>query len=890
MATPPVWREGLAIIRRMGLLERHDELQRLQDWRQRARGGRGGVVMVTGEPGAGKTSLLQAFGESAGDGPVLWGACDPLSTPRPLGPLHDVAVHLDDASRSALRDADQPHEIFGAVHGYLRARPSVLVVDDLHWADQGTIDLLRFLLRRIGSTSSLVVGALRHEELDRAHPLRSLLGDVARSADAATIPLRPFSIEAITTLVDEHAAGSDRQARPTDPARIAVLTGGNPFFVTEMLDHTGDDLPVSVRDAVLARTTPLDAESWDLLHLLTCSPEAIPDHLLAILGIGFTPLRALDQAGLIRRGTRGVAFRHDLCRIAIADALPPGADGPLHRRMLAALNVSPAADPAVLAHHAVGAGDAPQILRHATDAGRAAARSGAHTQAAAFLRMALDHGPPLAPAEEAGLLESLADELYLIDRLDDAIAASERALQLRAQVGDPAGMSSNHHALALYRWYNADQDAAQRHVAQAISVLGGEDRARADGHLPELGHAIAMQAYLAVHRSDLDEARALVTRARQIATGADDATLSVRAGLVDGICSVLSGDDDGRPAMLAILDSAAEQFDEVYSSGYSNLSYLDVEQRRLPEARDLLKVSLPLTFERDLPICRAWQLGSRGRLALETGEWDAALADAVTVLSSPSAPLTHTWPHLVRGLVAMRRGAAGFDADLDRAWYLASRFDESIRLMPAAAALVERAWLLGGGDDDRLARCRALVGTARMGLEWARGDLAVWLHRLDPDTDVGDLRDLAEPYRLELAGDHRAAADLWGSLSCPYERALALVGSDRADDARTGLDELERLGADAVTARVRLDLRHRGMGSVAARRRASTRRNPAGLTNRELDVLRLMGENLTNAELAERLFISPKTVDHHVSAVLAKLQVANRRDAVRRGRADLIID
>src|SRR3954447_25141045 len=140
VATRPVSGEALAIIRPMGLLERHDELQRLGAWRQRARGGSGGVVMVTGEAGAGKTSLLQAFGEGGGDGPVLWGTCDPLSTPRPLGPVHDVAVHLDDATRSALRDADQPHQIFAAVHGYLQAHPSVLVVDDLHWADQGTVD------------------------------------------------------------------------------------------------------------------------------------------------------------------------------------------------------------------------------------------------------------------------------------------------------------------------------------------------------------------------------------------------------------------------------------------------------------------------------------------------------------------------------------------------------------------------------------------------------------------------------------------------------------------------------------------------------------------------------------------------------------------------------
>ena len=321
--------------------------------------------------------------ECADDAPVLWGACDPLSTPRPLGPLHDVANELDDAARDALRDAAQPHEIFTAVHEYLCNHPSVLVVDDLHWADQGTVDLLRFLLRRVGSTRTLLVGTVRDDELDVSHPMRALLGDVARSPHAITMRLQPLSVAAIATMIDD---------RPVDPRRIEQLTGGNPFFVGEMLAHSGDDLPTSVRDAILSRTTQLDADAWDLLHLLACAPEAIPDHLLASLDVGLLPLRALDRAGLIRRGTRGVAFRHDLCRLAIATTVPPGADAAIHQRMIVAIEGSAAADPAVLVHHSIGAGDRDRVLRYAIEAARSAARSGAHTQAAAFYRIALASG------------------------------------------------------------------------------------------------------------------------------------------------------------------------------------------------------------------------------------------------------------------------------------------------------------------------------------------------------------------------------------------------------------------------------------------------------------------------------------------------------------------
>lgn len=838
-----------------------------------ARAGRGGMVFVSGESGAGKTSFVEAFVDRwVEDERVLWGACDPLPTPRPLGPIHDVAHRLAPATQTVLAESEASYDIFDAVHDDLRTAPSVLVLDDLQWADQGTIDLLRFVLRRVSQTRSLAVGIIRDDELGVGHPLRVLLGDAARSTRAGSLPLPPLSLAAVERLTGDSAV---------DPAWLHRVTGGNAFFVCEMLEHdraSDTDLPTTVRDAVLARTSDLHAAAWDALNLLTCSPGAVPDRLLADLGVTLPALRALSDAGLIRRTPRGVTFRHDLCRTAVSSVIPPGAEAGLHRRLLDAYEATSHVDPAVLTHHALGAGDVERIRRAAHEAGLAAARAGAHTQAAEFFTTALDHGGASTAEDEAELLELLAWEFYLIDKLPDAISACRRAMRIREELGESAAVSANHHALSVYQWYNANRELAEGHAIEAMTVLdGGTDQA--EQHVA-LGQAFAMQAYLALQASDLDGATTLIGRAREIADITGDFALTIRVRLIENYGAVLNGDESGRDEILSILRSGPKHIDELYSGGWSNITYFDVEQRRLDVAAELLDVSIPLMLEHDLPICRVWQIGSRARLELMEGEWDEAMADADRVLAAPSAPLARTWPSLIRALVTLRRHGADSDA-LNEAWQLACRFAEPIRMLPVAAAIVEMSWTTGI-SDDRIPRCGELLTSGPVaGLEWSRGELAVWLRRVGEDVDAAGI---AEPYRLVLGGSYKAAADEFHRLSMPYDAALALLDSGDPALAARALDILDRLGADAVAARVRRDLRARGQSVVPARRRSATLANPAGLTARQVEVLRLLDDGMTNVELADRLFLSVKTVDHHVSAILAKLEVSKRRDAVRRAR------
>ncbi|MDX6494076.1 MAG: hypothetical protein QOE17_62, partial [Gaiellales bacterium] len=415
------------------LLEREDVLAALGGAFSEVKAGRGRVVLVAGEAGVGKTTLVRAFCDSVRrSSRVLEGSCEALATPRPLGAFVDAADGLGGALAALVGEGGRPHEVFSALRDELASGHAVVVVEDAHWADEATLDVLRMLFRRIESIPALVIVTYRGEEVDSEHRLRVLLGDVATASGVARLALQPLSAAAVA----EMAAGCDIDA--TDLHR---LTSGNPFYVREVLDAGGSEIPATVSDAVLARAARLSAEARRVLEVVSIAPPRMEPWLLeAVCDDTAGRVDECLASGMLVEHGDAFAFRHELARIAIENAIGPARRRTLHRKLLAALSAANGdSELARLAHHAEAADDGEAVLRIAPAAAEQAARLGAHREAAAQYSRALRFAGVLPPRERADLFERLSDAFFNTDDQVDSIAARKNAIECYREAGDAAG-------------------------------------------------------------------------------------------------------------------------------------------------------------------------------------------------------------------------------------------------------------------------------------------------------------------------------------------------------------------------------------------------------------------------------------------------------------------
>ena len=853
------------------LLERDEELARLFEALTDAHLGHGRVILVAGEAGAGKTSLVRAFCKRVGDRTrVLAGACDPLSTPRPHGPFLDVAGSDGEVAQLVQLGAP-PAEVFGALHVLLSEQPTVLVLEDLHWADEATLDVLRLLSRRIEDVSVLVVATCRDDELARTHPVQILLGDLATVAAVDRLAAAPLSRDAVRTL----SLGHD-----VDPDALYMKTRGNPFFVTQVLAAGAAELPATVRDAVLARTAGLGREALDLLELVALvPPRAEPWLLEAVAGDGVDLIEDCLSSGLVTSDERGVSFRHELARLATVDVTPATRQRAIHRRVLAALAARQERDldPARLAHHAEGAENADAVLAYAPEAARRAAAAGAYREAAAQYARSLRFGGALAPGERAALLEGRSRACYLADDQLEAIDVIREAIRCRQEQRAPLQEARALTELADYLSCRGFLRESEETLGRASTLVAG--------HPEQLEHAYVLNAQ-GRFRYDGDHHASIALGRRAVAIGErfGDAHVAGHARVTVGVAVAMARRD--LDAGLALLEDAVQIArrdgqPEVVARALNAMGYLCAASNRLDLADKYYDAGLEHCAEHTSDLWRINILALSALSFLSQGRFDDASRQAAAILDDPRES---PWPHhtalVVLALVRARRGDPGAREALAAAGAVDLQPEEFGAVVDRAAAHAEVAWMARRLAEVASATEATLQAATERGDTEAICRLSFWRRLADMENSAHEVACASGPYALALAGKWEQAADEWTRRGQPYESALALSRSGDVAALRHAHAELHRLDARPLAAIVARELRERGVRDVPRGPRATTIANDAALTTRELEVLQLVAEGLRNADIAERLVVSRRTVDHHVSAILRKLGVGSRAEAV----------
>jgi DNA-binding CsgD family transcriptional regulator/tetratricopeptide (TPR) repeat protein len=845
------------------LLEREGALAALGEARDAAARGEGRLVFVTGEPGIGKTSLVTRFVQDLVAGErVLFGTCDDLSIPRPLGPFRDLVGTISPRLEEAL-SAGAPHDIQSLLIEELELppQPTVLVLEDVHWADDATLDTITVLGRRIGSLPTVIILTYRGGEAPLGHPLRVALSAI-HAADSVFLELAPLSERAVASLVGDGAG------------EMYAATGGNPFYVAELLaSRPAADLPPSVANSVLGRASRLDETARRLVELVSVVPSRVPTSVLdAVMPGWVAAAEEPERRQLLEVDPRYVRFRHELARNAIRSSLPVAARRRLHGEILAAL-LTADADPADIVHHAEAAGAHEVVADYALVAARRAAALESHREAFSHYRRSTDFLDRLPADEQAVVLQELASTAYLVGRLQDAFPAIDRAIAAYRELGDQAAAARCTRILSRFHWYAGDGAAARAKAVEAVEILEplGEsvDLARAYGGLSQL----------AMLEDDLEQALALGERALELALRLGDEPARAHALTNLGSARMLL-DRSGTATMLeahALAHAAGDREEAMRAFANLGSSLKDWAQ---PEQSVLyLQRGLAYAHAHEVHHLAPLLATELAWLRLRAGEWDEAERVARVEIERRSS-IVQLVAKIVLTELAVRRGDPDAAERLADVTAQADRANELQRIGPVLELATESALLGAAPMPTEL--FEKLLGQIKPSgrLAGARAmRVAAWAAAAGFDVQYDDL--MSAPHFAMLQRDWRAAADAFRDIGWSYDRALMLSLLDDQESLAEAIEIARGLGAGPLTKHVASRMRTLRI-RVPQGPREATRANPAGLTARQLQVLSFLTEGLTNAEIADRLVVSLRTVEHHVAAVLSKLGAATRRDAARR--------
>lgn len=849
------------------LVERSAALEALDGCLQAVHDGIGRVLLVAGEAGIGKTSLLRQFASRHARVSLWWGACDALQTPHPLAPLLDIA--RENQPRFAAALAGPRPALFEAVLDDLRlaAMPVLLVIEDAHWADEATLDLLKFLGRRIARTKALLSISYRDDEVTASHPLRRVIGELPTDA-LVRVLLARLSPQAVEVL-------AQRAARPA--AGVHAATQGNPFFVTEVLRDSGGSgaVPATVQDVVLARCARLAEPALALLHLSAVVPGRVERWLVdELLAPPIAVIEACIASGLLVANEDSFSFRHELARVAVESSLSRPRAQALHASVLGALaSERRHTAPARLVHHALRSHERDAVSRYAPAAAEQAKGRGAQREATAHWRNALQHGNPADDAQRRHWLEQFAIATTLTGLTRESLQARCTLEQMARARGDIADTAVQLSRQAMAHIALMQHDEADRLNHQALSMLQPLPAG------PAHGTVWYMQAYLHMLDRDCEDSVVWARRTAALAESIGDTAMASAAQGALGTALLFIDYEQGVDQMLQTLAQHRAAGNLQAAAGtLSNLGSGSGELMQLDNAERWLREAIALCTAHEFDGLAHYSKSWLALTSLLRGRWDEAATLGREVAGNAAASdMSRLMALLALARLRLRRGDPGADAALDEALALTGEYNTLQRIAPLRAARAEAAT----ARRDSVATAAEVAAALPLAIAHRHpgfiGELAYWGWRAGTLDEPPE--GCAEPYALQIAGRWREAAAAWLRVGCPYERARALAEGD-AEAQREALAVFESLGARPAADALRRRLREAGVRGIARGARATTREHAYGLTGRELQVLQLLCLGLRNAEIAVRLSRSVRTVDHHLAAVFAKLGVETRAAAI----------
>ena len=856
----------------MELIERANFMAILDAEFENVKDGEGRCILVTGEAGIGKTSLVKNLcSKKRKSGKIYVGTCDALFTPRPLSPLFDILLQMQGDIPKTISNINDRVELFtGFLHQLENQKETTLVViEDVHWADEATTDFIKFFARRITKFHCLFILTYRDTEIDSQHPLRNVLGQMPPDS-FARLQLTPLSRYAVEKMaIEKGYKGED----------VYSIAGGNPFYVNEILASYNVGIPDSIKDSILSSYNRLDEktkQAWQILAVLPTGLEVKylekmdPSYAMAIhSGTGLKILIIKENL---------ICFKHELYRRTIEASLSPILRMELNKKILDLFqgNFEKNGEIERIIHHAKNANAYEVVTHYSPIAARKAAAVGAHVEASRLYLSAIENYKGDDPDKLIQFYEPYAYECYLTSQVRQAIIYAGKSLSLLEQKNDIGRIGDCLRFLSWLYLFDGNRAKSESYACQSIDAFAGQPPSKAKAM------AYANMGRLKAMSDEKDEcilwSEKAITMAEDLG---DEGTLCHAWNSLGTILSKIhSSAKKGLEFLHKSMNLALKNnYEEYIGHAYANFIAAALVTRDYLLAKKMLEEGIQFCEDRDLDLGTKYLSVYKARLYLETGYWDEAYNIANNILTNEEQfSFIKIGPRITAATIKMRRGDGEVLPQLLEAKEKAFETAQLNRILPAITALLEYEWILDQRIADQADIDYVIKSMELHGNIYENSTFTYWL--LKARNQRLPLDDLYEGFAIDDKTTAIKAASLWKQSGCPYEQALALFQGDD-NDKREAISIIKKLGADAVYSKLRFEMRASGIKSIPRGIRKKTRSNPANLTERELDVLKLLKEGAPNKEIGSRLFISSKTVDNHISSIFFKLNVHSRAKAVQ---------